>query len=70
MESMSKVDLKTNGDNLWGLIREAYLQGYLNGHHDTVTGQNLSSDEYIDDWLGEAMQKNMVGDIENEAELL
>lgn len=70
MESMSKVDLKTTGDNLWGLIREAYRQGYLNGHHDAETNQDLSGDEDIDDWLGEAMQENMVGDIENEAELL
>jgi len=67
---MSAVDLKITGDNLWGLIREAYRQGYLNGHHDAVTDQNLSSDEDVDDWLGEAMQENMVGDIENKAELI
>lgn len=69
-KGMSAVDLKITGDNLWALIREAYRQGYLNAAHDTVTNQDLSSDEDIDDWLGEAMQDNCVGDIKNEAELI
>lgn len=70
MKGVSEVELKTTGDNLWGLVREAYRQGYLNGHHDAETDQDLSSDEDIDDWLGEAMQENMVGDVGNEAESL
>ena len=70
MDSMGRVDLRITGDNLWSLIREAYRQGYINAQHDTVTEQDLSSDEDIDDWLGEAMRDNAVGDIPNEAEVI
>lgn len=70
MGSMSRVDLTISGDNLWSLIREAYRQGYLNGHIDGELKIDNSSDQDIDDWLGEAMCDNAVGDVPNEAETI
>lgn len=45
------------------LLREAYKQGYVNGHYDSLNNESLDDDDF-NVWIDEALADEHIGDLE------